>query len=551
MKTIKKLLIIIALVIFGNHANTQNNKNPKLVVGIVIDQMRYEYLYRFQDNYTENGFKRLLKDGFNVKNTHYNYIPTSTGPGHASIYTGTTPANHGVVSNDWYRRSIGRVIYCAEDTIVNLVDNSGIIKGGKDKSFSRSPKNLRSTTITDELKLFTNGRSKVLGVSLKDRGAIFPAGHLANGAYWYNPNTGDFISSSYYGSELPKWLKHFNRKKIADSLLNGVWETTLPIQKYSNSKADNAPFEKIFNGKKTSEFPYDLKKLREKNNNFGFITEIPQGNSLLTKLAKAAISEEKLGQRDVIDFLTISYSSTDYVGHHFGIRSKELEDTYVKMDNEIEVLLTFLDKVVGKDNYTLFLTADHAASDNPIFLNESKLPGEFYYPQKIKQDLNTNLSSIYGADTYITFMDKTQLYFSDSKIQKENLIEESMKFLKEVSCIKELYAPEFSKSKVGGTTIENFVKNAYNSEESGDIIYHVKPGWMEYRKYGTSHSNAYNNDTHVPMIWYGCNIPKGETVIKTRITQIVPTLSMLLNIPLPNASDTMPIEALFETIKEE
>ena len=544
MKT-NSLIYSLIFTLLSQISFSQQQDKPKLIVGIVIDQMRAEYLYRFQDNYTENGFKRLLREGFNVKNTHYNYIPTATGPGHTSIYTGTTPVNHGIVSNDWYNRELGRSIYCAEDSTVFLVDHLGVQKDKKFKNFSRSPKNNMTTTITDELKLFTNQRSKVIGVSLKDRGAIFPAGHLANAAYWYNPNNGHFVTSSYYMNKLPQWLIKFNNKKKSDSLLNQTWKTLLPIEKYIHSEIDDSSFEKIFKGKQLSIFPYDLKTLRKENGNYKLITQVPQGNTLLTELVKATLKGENLGRNETTDFLTISYSSTDYVGHDFGIRSKELEDTYVRMDREIALLLKTLDTEVGKDNYTLFLTSDHAGSDNPPFLKSKRLPGNFYNSKKIKENLNIYLSDIFGKDNYISHIDKTQIYLSENKIVKEKILKASLQFLITIEGMKDVFAPELKVHSLDNSIISNEIKNSYNSKESGDILYHMHSGWMEERLFGTTHSTAYTSDTHVPLLWYGCNIPKGKTIQYYTITQIAPTLSFLLDIPLANASSKNPIYEIF------
>ncbi|KRP28635.1 MAG: hypothetical protein ABS28_04595 [Cryomorphaceae bacterium BACL22 MAG-120619-bin32] len=545
MKT-NSLIYSLIFTLLSQISFSQQQDKPKLIVGVVIDQMRAEYLYRFQDNYAENGFKRLLREGFNVKNTHYNYIPTATGPGHTSIYTGTTPVNHGIVSNDWYNRELGRSIYCAEDSTVFLVDHLGVQKDEKFKNFSRSPKNNLTTTITDELKLFTNQRSKVIGVSLKDRGAIFPSGHLANAAYWYNPNNGHFVTSSYYMNKLPQWLIKFNNKKKSDSLLNQTWKTLLPIEKYIHSEIDDSSFEKKFKGKQLSIFPYDLKTLRKENGNYKLITHVPQGNTLLTELVKATIKGENLGRNETTDFLTISYSSTDYVGHNFGIRSKELEDTYIRMDREIALLLKDLDTEVGKDNYILFLTADHAVSDNPPFLKSKRLPGNFYNSKKIKENLNIYLSDIFGKDNYIAHIDKTQIYLSEKKIVKEKILKASLQFLITIEGMKDVFAPELKVHSLDNSIISNVIKNSYNSKESGDILYQMHSGWMEERLFGTTHSTAYTSDTHVPLLWYGWHIPKGETVKPHVITQITPTLSFLLDIPLPNASNREPIKELFD-----
>lgn len=545
MKNYLKIAILIAILTVQTIYSQQSEK-PKLIVGVVIDQMRAEYLYRFQDNYTENGFKRLMREGFNVKNTHYNYIPTATCLGHATIYTGTTPTNHGIVSNDWYSRKLKRKMYCVEDSTAFLVNNSGINKELENKDFFRSPKNIKTTTITDELKLFTNGRSKVIGLSIKDRSAISPAGHLADAAYWYNNVTGEFITSTYYRQKLPEWLIQFNNQKKADSLLNLVWEPLLPIKKYNNSNLDDVVFEKVFKGRNESTFPYNLKELREKNGNYALLSETAYGNTILTELVKATLKGEQLGKGSETDFMTISYSSTDYVGHNFGIRSKELEDVYVRMDREIAKLLETLDKEVGKGNYTLFLTADHGSSDNPSFLKAKNLPGEFYNSKKIKEDLNAYLSYEFGLGQYIAYMDQTQIYFENTKIPKEQLIKKAVPFLQKIEGVKEVFAPAIAEWSLDNSVIGNFVRNSFDPNESGDILYHLYSGWMEKRNYGTTHGTAYTSDTHVPLLWYGTNIPKGNSVKPHEITQIAPTLSFLLDIPLPNASNKEPIEEIFK-----
>lgn len=524
----------------------QTTEKPKLIVGIVVDQMRMEYLYRFQDNYTENGFKKLIRNGYNLKNTHYNYVPTATGPGHASIYTGTTPADHGIISNSWYSRALKRVQYCVEDNSVFDIDNLVAPQKEGEKSTSKSPQKLMTTTITDELKLFTSGRSKVIGLSIKDRASVLPAGHLADAAYWYNSKNGHFITSSYYREKLPNWMISFNNRNVADSLLNTTWQTLLPISSYTNSTKDDAPQEKIYKGRKTSTFPYDLKTLRNKNGNFSLISEIPQGNSLLLAAVKAAIKGEELGRGRETDFLAISFSSTDYLGHNFGIRSKELEDNYVRLDREIESLIATLDEQVGAGNYMVFLTADHAASDNPLFLESQRLPGKFFGTKEIKSNINKHLSELFGQNEYISNIDNTQIYLAETEVSKELLIEKIIPLLKKTAGVKEVFAPAFPQMNLSNSKLNTFIRNSFNEKGSGDILYQMESGWMYERPYGASHSTAYNNDTHVPMLWYGWKIPKGESVKPHTITQIAPTISMLLNIPLPSSSERNPIEELFE-----
>ncbi|HWY37175.1 MAG TPA: alkaline phosphatase family protein, partial [Bacteroidia bacterium] len=334
---------------------TAQAQKPKLIVGIVVDQMRYDYLYRFSEKYGPGGFKRLLKGGFFCKNARYNYVPTFTGPGHASIYTGTTPAIHGIAANEWYDKKTKKDIYCAEDKNTKSV-------GTESKAGLMSPVNLDASTIGDEMKVASLSKAKVIGVSLKDRSSIFPAGHAANGAYWFDGTTGSFISSAFYMNELPQWLIDFNEKKPAQKYLQSGWNTLLPVEKYTESLPDDNIFEKAPNKKEKPVFPYDFKAQLEKNN-FEIIRATPFGNTIVKELAMAAIEGEGLGKDNVCDMLCVSFSSTDYVGHSFGPKSVEVEDTYIRLDKDLEEFFVYLDTRIGKGNYTLFLTADHGASD--------------------------------------------------------------------------------------------------------------------------------------------------------------------------------------------
>ncbi len=524
---------------------SQSYKKPKLVVGIVVDQMRAEYLYRFQEHYTSQGFKRLMNDGCTMKNVHYNYIPTETGPGHASIYTGTTPADHGIVSNHWYERAQKKTLYCVMDSTVIQI-NSNTKKENSEAIISRSPKNLLTSTITDELKLFSNQRARVVGLSLKDRGAILPAGHLADYAFWYDKKTGDFVTSSFYTNDLPDWVSIFNAKKKADAFLSQVWEPLLPIAQYIQSDQDNVPHERIYVGKETPTFPYDLKVLHKENGGYGMLLHTPFGNSLLTDMAIATLDGERLGQGVETDFLTISYSSTDKVGHDFGIRSKELEDTYVRLDRDLARLLEALDQKVGKDNYLLFLTADHAASDTPVYLKKMKIPSGFYIPDMIKEGLNAELSSTFGEATYIAYMDNTQLYLDEKVVQNMKVITRAEHYLKQLAGIKNVYAPVVQNRSLYNSKIAPVVKNSYYAKRSGDLYLQFLPGWMQQWKYGTTHYDSYNNDTHVPLLWYGWNIPKRKVAKSYKITQLAATIALLLDIPFPNAATKSPMIEVLE-----
>ncbi len=339
----KKFLSLIVVTLLSFSCSAQNSKGydpietqtaksnskPKLVVGIVVDQMRYDYLTRFESKFGNGGFNRMISEGFNCKNNHFNYVPTYTGPGHTSIYTGTTPKYHGIISNNWYDKSTKETVYCAGDDTVASV-------GTDNKAGKMSPHRMQTTSFADENRLFTQGRGKTIGISLKDRGAILPAGHTANAAYWFHGrDEGSWISSSFYMNELPKWVSDFNTSEAAESYLK-VWNTLYEISTYTESGTDENNFEGGFKGKDKATFPYDLAALSKDNRGFDILKATPYGNSLTTDFAIAAIKAEELGQDDITDVLTVSFSSTDYVGHNFGVNSKEVEDTYIRLDKDIE-----------------------------------------------------------------------------------------------------------------------------------------------------------------------------------------------------------------------
>ncbi len=538
-------LILIACVSCSVKAQ---DKKPKLVIGIVVDQMRNDYLQRFDYNYGENGFKRLIREGFYAKNNHYNYIPTYTGPGHASIYTGTTPKYHGIIGNSWYSRSLGRNINCVGDS--STVNVGGSLQRGK-----VSPHHLLANTITDELKLSSNFRSKVYSVSIKDRGAALPGGHTPDGAFWYDSNTGEFMTSTYYMETLPEWVKAFNADKKVDDYSNMTWETLLPIEKYTSSGEDNSPYEYGFKGKDTPTLPYDLAELRKKNGPYGIISSTPFGNSLVLDFAKAAITSNKLGKSTQTDFLAISLSSTDYVGHNFGPNAVELEDTYLRLDRDIEALLNHLDKEIGVGEYLIFLTADHGVVENPQYLVDHKLPGGFFDTEIITTLADSVLKNLLGEGKFILsysngqfFLDEALIIESGSTLAEvETHLAQALLAIVEVA---ETYTGTAMNQSEFNKPLASHLKNGYNNNISGNVLIVLKPGYLEgsgRSMKGTSHGTGYSYDTHVPLLFFGTNVPAGYTQRKTSITDIAPTVSGLINITLPNASVLGdPIKELFE-----
>ncbi|MGJ5643457.1 alkaline phosphatase PafA [Formosa sp. S-31] len=513
---------------------------PKLVVGIVVDQMRYDYLTRFYNQYGEGGFKRLINEGFNCKNNHFNYIPTKTAPGHASVYTGTTPKNHGIIGNDWYDKSIKDYVYCAGDAKVKTV-------GSTSDAGKMSPHRMLATTFADENRLFTQNKGKTIGISIKDRGAILPAGHTANAAYWFHgKDEGVFISSTFYQEALPKWVSNFNKSKTVKSYLKD-WNTLYNIKNYTESGSDLNDFEEGFTGKETATFPYDLKSLSKENDGYDILKTTPYGNSIVVDFTMEAVKGEKLGADEITDVLTVSFSSTDYVGHNFGVNSKEVEDTYIRLDKDLERLLKFLDKEVGAGEYTVFLTADHGAVDVPAYLETQKIPAGYFGKKAFKSQLNDFMVKRYLASDLIENISNNQIFLNRDKIKQLGLDLASVQHaivmeLQSYEFIDKVYAAATIANATFNSGVEELLENGYNLKRSGDVLYEFVPAVISYGKKGSTHGSGLNYDTHVPLLFFGKGIKHGSTLQKTRIIDIAPTMSGLLGISFPNSATGVPLD---------
>jgi predicted AlkP superfamily pyrophosphatase or phosphodiesterase len=531
----KKIFLFCAFMILSS---LQAQQRPKLVVGIVVDQMKAEYLYRFSDDFSANGFKRLMDNGYSFHNMHFNYMPTYTAPGHASIYTGATPATHGIVSNEWFSRRLGTEIYCTDDASVSTLGD------GTKEEGEMSPRNLLTTTITDELRMGTNFKGKVIGLSLKDRGAILPAGHFANWAFWYS-KTGSFISSTFYGEKLPGWVQKFNDEKHYMPYINKGWDLFKPESTYNESLEDNNPYEGKLYDSTAPVFPYDLKAMYAKND-AGVLRATPFGNNLLAEFAMKAIEKEELGKDDITDFLTVSFSSTDYVGHILGPKSMELQDTYLRLDQTISEFLNYLDKTVGKDNYLLFLTADHGGAENVNYLKDHKYNVNSISPNDIRNNLKEFSVKTFGSDLVLNYS-SFNLYFNKDVVKANNLdlnvVKAAFKgYLMTQDYVKRVYTEEEILNSTGSDYFLNFIANGYDVTQNGDLVILDKPGYIEYQGTGTSHGTTYSYDTHVPAIFYGWHIKKGESFNKKVITQIAPTIAQKIKISFPNGTEANVLE---------
>ena len=522
-------------------APSQGVKRPKLVVGIVVDQMRWDYLYRFSNRYGNTGFKRLLGEGFSCENTFIPYTPTVTAAGHTCIYTGSVPGIHGIVGNNWLDRTSQKSVYCSEDNSVSTVGANG--SNGK-----QSPKNMLVTTIGDEIRLATNFKSKVIGVALKDRGSILPAGHSANAAFWYDVTSGNWITSTYYMNTLPAWVNKYNEKKAVDSFYNLGWNTLYPINTYTQSTADEKDYENKPFGAEQTKFPYSLKQFENKN--FQIIATTPYGNAMTLEMAKAALDNEHLGKGTETDMLCVSLSSTDYVGHSFGPNSIESEDTYLRLDKDLGNFLSYLDEKIGKGQYTLFLSADHGVAHVPGFMKENKLPGGLFNESETAKQLNKTLKEKYGVDKLVAGVNNYQVHLNHPVLDSSHLpvllitntiIEEvqSLESVAQVFALKDLATTPLN------AKIKDMLTNGYYPARSGDIQIILKSGYIDGGKTGTTHGIWAPYDAHIPLLLYGWGIKQGHTNRETYMTDIAATVTALLHVQMPSGCVGKVIEESF------
>ena len=534
------LVILLSLAACQSHPSTKVRR-PKLVVGIVVDQMRWDYLARFADRFGDGGFKRLLAQGFSCDNTMINYLPAFTAVGHTCIFTGSVPAFSGIAGNDWVEQSTGQRVYCTDDSTVLAV-------GAEDpssKDGKMSPRNLLVSTVADELMMADNFRSRVVGVSLKDRAAIIPAGHTATAAFWLDDSTGHFITSNYYMTKLPEWVDSFNGKNPVKTYMGSKWSTLYPKNTYLQSDMDDQPYEGKFKGDSTTAFPHNLdSSYKMAKSSFRYT---PGGNTLTLDFARRAIDGYQLGQGAFTDFLTINCASTDYVGHQFGINSIEIEDTYLRLDQDLASFFSYLDEKIGKGEYTIFLTADHGAAHAIWYSQNHDIPADYWNPQPVVDSLNRILGQNFQTPNLVDTISNYQVTFNMRTIRQKKLDFNAIKktaldWLRQQPGI--TYAMDMAN--VGETAVaepvRSMVMNGYYSKRSGAIQLVLNAGWFEsHGKTGTSHGTWNPYDTHIPLLFMGWGIQKGHTNQQVYMTDIAPTLAALLHIQMPNGCVGKPI----------
>jgi hypothetical protein len=536
--------ILLTINLSGQGAYIPPDK-PKLVIGIIVEQLRFDQLEKFRDQFSENGIRKLLNEGTYYKNASYNYMLTQSAPGHATIATGTEPSFHGITSDSWYLPLKNEMIYCTQDSRVNPV-------GGSFEAGLHSPVNLLSSTFSDELEMASKGKAKVFSIGLRESSAILSAGHSATGVYWYDNITGTWMSSSWYRDSLPSWVNDLNALRLSDAYLNNPWTLLRKKEDYTDCIPDSNSYESGFNG--VNYFPYDLKKMSSKGvinvkRDYSLLRETPFGNSFTKDLALRLMKEERLGKHDVTDFLAINFSSTDYIGHRFGPSSIEAADAIFRLDKDIEQLLTYINDSIGKKNVLIYFTAAHGVSEIPAILEKSHIPTGYFKQTEALQLLKSYLNAVYGQGDWVKGYYEKQIFLNrtlieDAKIPLEEIQKRIARFLVQFSGVASAYPyTAFEANDFSNGHLKRIV-NSFTPQRSGDVIITLNPGWVEKSDYVTNHNSPYEYDSHVPLIWYGWTVNRASVTRKVSITDIAATLSSLCKVPYPNACTGEPLVEL-------
>lgn len=485
METVKRVFVILMAAV-ALCASGQTDR-PKLIVGLVVDQMRWDYLYNYQ--WGEGGFKTLLQDGYRCNNTIIDYVPTVTAAGHATIYSGTTPAFHGIAGNNFMLNG---------KNVTSVQDDSERGVGGNDKTRGKSPRNLITTNLADQLLLATDFKSRTVGIALKDRAAILPAGHRPIGAYWYDKGSASFVTSTYYRDKLPKWVSDFN-KKHHDEIASDVYN-------------------------------------------------LPIGTTLTFALAEQALINEQLGQGEATDLLAISVSNTDMCSHYYGTHSPKVDSIYYQLDREIAHFIEVLDQRIGRGNYLLFLSADHGGTHSYPRMTSHGLPSACWYNPEALTAANQVLKQQFGVDSLLKAEMEYTFYLNQEVIDGARLDRDQVM---RAAC-QALEQPEEIQWAIDVSRIDTYpipsilkerIKLGYFPERSGEIyivprtgVYAGKTEWD-----GSNHGTWSQSDSHIPLIFMGWHIPAGETNRLTHMTDIAATICAMLHIQSPNGCIGMPI----------
>jgi predicted AlkP superfamily pyrophosphatase or phosphodiesterase len=531
---------VIALVVFSffpfvslSLRTSAQTLKPKLVVGIVIDQFRYDYLERFSDLFGEDGFQRLVREGAVFSDAQYLHAVTVTAPGHAAFMTGSIPSLNGIIGNEWFDRAEGKEVTSVSDDAVRQIGSAG--------GEGASPHRLIGSTLGDELKLSSGGASHVIGISMKDRAAIMPAGHHPDGVFWFDDKTGLFVSSTYYMKQLPSWAVQFDARHPADAYFGKTWSKLRPESDYLRSGVDDSPYERPERGRRV--FPYTINGGGTKPSQafYDDLLDSPFSNDLLLAFAKDAIEGENLGMHEATDLLTISFSCNDVIGHNYGPYSHEVEDVTLRTDKILNDLFHYLDERFGRDGYLIAFTADHGVGPSPEQAIELKLGGGRFTWQQAEDFISKELVKRFGEEKWILSYQSDSVYLNWDAAGRRNV---SIPELARETAKAALMLPEFRialteedlrMGRVPPDAISQRILRSYFPGRSGDVFIVPKPYYGAVDRTAT-HGSPYSYDTNVPVILWGKNFAPGHYATSASPADIAPTLASVLHVTRPSVS---------------
>jgi predicted AlkP superfamily pyrophosphatase or phosphodiesterase len=543
----QKVLIILFIVLAKGFLQAQDPsvppEKPKLIIGVVISGMRYDCITRYWNKFGEGGFKKLVNKGVFCKNAHHDYLIAESGAGYASIATGAYPDVHGIVSDYWYDRLRNKVTNCIESEKAATI-------GGSYEEGRYSPARMLAGTLSDQARVASQFNSKVISISLDPRAAILSGGHTANAAYWFDNQYGKWITSSYYYDSIPFWVNDFNSKELSGIYLDKVWETLYPISEYTESIADNNKYEKGLGGRVT--FPYDLKILspaKKNKRNFEILKFTPYGNTYTKDFAIAAIVNENLGKGEYTDWLQLSFSATSYLGKNFPVWSVEMEDTYLRLDKDLEHFLNFIDEQVKMKNVLIYLTSENALADNPTFLADNGMPSGYFNYNNAMFLLKTYLNLIYGNGEWVNFYYAQQIYLNrqlidDSKLSFVDFQDRVSGFMTQFEGVSNALTSVNMLTNNYTRGYFEKIQKSFSQKRSGDILLHLSPGWIE-KGVDTEYESSLHYDTHVPLIFYGWKLGRTSITRPVSVTDIMPSIALLLDMTRPGSIEGNLIEELF------
>ena len=531
--------LVIAMGAVGVWGQRIPSQKPKLIVGITVSGMMYDYLSVYWDKYGEDGFRRMATSGANCKNARFNYLITEPSVGYASIATGANPSEHGIVSDYWYNRLTNEIAYSLDDPGQTTI-------GGSYGTGAYSPVSMHNRTLSDEIRVKSRFRSKSIGVAIDPQASILMAGHTATGAYWLDPIRASWVTSSYYMDSLPGWVNDFNEKNYRDLYLNRMWETLRPISEYTESMLDNNDYELGFDDQIT--FPYDLARISgvaSGEPNYTTLLSTPWGNTYTKDMAIAAIVNEELGMGETTDMIHIGFNATKYLAQKYSTWSVEIQDAYLRLDQDIAHLLTFLDEHLGLENVLVYVTAENALAVDPRYLAEYRIPSGFFNYRTSISLLKSYLNAIYGRGDWVTFYYAQQIYLNhqlieDSRLSLEEVQDQVARFMIQMGGVSNAVQSYVLQRNQFSEGVLQKIQNSYYQKRSGDVILYLTPGYVEHSNMGGGDFAEFKYAPHVPLMFYGWKVNRITIPYKVSPTDIATSIASFLEISMPeNATGTV------------